>query len=113
MEEAHLATLEQKMSDELAAPGSPGRIEASQFLRSVYYQHRLKQDMSVQHSMIAKARRDEAERREELLQAAKEEKVYAKLKERQRERYLVELERDEQKTTDEIAKNVFLGRTSD
>jgi flagellar FliJ protein len=112
MEEAHLEGLRAKMSHELenlaAAPA--GSVDVARRIHSVYYQHRLNASMVTQQQAVAQAKKREGEKRGELLDADKEEKVFSKLKQRQRERYLLEIDRRYQKETDEIATNVFLRR---
>lgn len=110
MEEAHLDNLHHKMAGELVdLKNAQGRtLDVTRFVRSVYYQQRLLQNMATQEKVIAGAREKEAEKREQLLEASKQEKIFLKLKERQQERYLKDLELRDQKDTDEIAKNVSL-----
>jgi flagellar biosynthesis chaperone FliJ len=115
MEEAHMETLRGRMKQELGrlAAAPLERVDVSDHVRSVYYQHRLSSNMATQQKAIRLAYRQEAIRREELLEAGKEEKMFVKLRERQKVRYLKELDSRNQKETDETAKNVFLkGKTS-
>ena len=109
MEEAHLRMLQEKMERELEelSQSAEGRIDATQRNQSVRYQQRLKGNMTTQTQVISEAVNRESAKREELVDATKEEKKFEKLKGRQEERYLKELDRTEQKDTDEIAKNVF------
>ncbi len=64
--------------------------------------------MGIQEQMILRARSNESKERAELLEAAKQEKIFAKLKEHQREDYHADLERGDQKNTDEIATMQYL-----
>ena len=110
MEEAHLAMLQDKMKQEIddLAREKQYRINMARLSRSVYYQQRLVTNIATQEMVIANARKQEAVKRDRLIAATKEEKTFEKLKERQQERYLIELDHLIQKETDEIAKNVFL-----
>lgn len=110
MEETHLNMLQDRLGKELGdlSAHKKDKISISRLLRSIYYQHRLSTNMAMQRQVISNARKNEAQERAKLLDAAREEKVFEKLKERQCAEYLKELERMGQKETDEIAKNVFL-----
>lgn len=110
LEETHLQNLHDRLENEWNRPaaGQSRPVDVARLQQSVRYQERLQRDMSVQEQMVARARETEDRRREELLVAAKQEKIFVKLKERQQERYLIELDHREQKETDEIATNLFL-----
>ncbi len=105
-----METLHGRMTQELgrlaAAPSE--QVDVSDRIRSVYYQHRLNTNMATQQKAIRLAYRQEALKRDDLLEAGKEEKMFVKLRERQKERYLKDLDGRYQKETDETAKNVFL-----
>lgn len=107
-------TLRGRMTQELGrlSIDQPERVDVSDRIRSVYYQHRLNTNMATQQKAIRLAYRQEALKREDLLEAGKEEKMFVKLRERQKERYLKDLDSRYQKETDETAKNVFLRKKS-
>lgn len=113
MEEAHLAMLHQHLHNEIAALKSQkqDRLNVARLTNSVYYQQRLLSNMATQERVIADAKRKEDIKREKLIEATKEEKTFEKLKERQQDRYLLELDHLLQKENDEISKNVFLRHT--
>ncbi|MFH2055220.1 MAG: flagellar export protein FliJ [bacterium] len=110
VEEAHLESLGQRLEREQQRPraNQDGSLNVSLLQQSVRYQERLKQDQGVQKQMVARARENEARRREELLAAAIKEKVFLKLRERRQDQYHADLERRDQKETDEIAIQQFL-----
>jgi flagellar FliJ protein len=110
LEEAHLASLHERLAGEQRRPAAQSGkvVDVSRLQQSIRYQERLRADMSIQEQMIIRARASEEKRRTELLEAAKQEKIFAKLKEHQRDDYHAELERGDQKDTDEIATMQFL-----
>lgn len=112
MEEAHLAMLQQHLRGEIEALKAQKQkhIDVSRLTRSIYYQQRLLTNMATQERVIVDARSKEEGKRGQLIAATKEEKTFEKLKERQKYRYLVELDQLMQKETDEISKNVFMRR---
>jgi len=114
MEEAHLALLEQRLRDEIAdlAPLKVDRLDVRRLTNSIYFQHRLNTNMASQRKAIASAQRQEAIKRKHLIDAARAEKVFIRLKETQQERYLAELDQHIQKEIDEIAQNTFLQRAA-
>lgn len=59
-----------------------------------------------QRQLLANAEKDVEEKRAKLVEASREEKKYARLKEIRKEEYTRELELALQKETDEFAKNV-------
>jgi flagellar protein FliJ len=110
MEEAHLAMLHQHLHNEMTALQSEkvDRVNVARLTNSVYYQQRLLSNMVTQQRVIVDAKRKEDAKREQLIAATKEEKTFEKLEERQKNRYLVELDQLMQKENDEISKNVFI-----
>jgi flagellar FliJ protein len=110
MEEAHLEMLQQKMRDEVTnlAAGTTQLIDVRHRQRSTQFQQRLVANMKTQEQVIQAAVTKEAAKREDLIEATREEKTFEKLKERQKERYLKEIDLLTQKEIDEIAKNVYL-----
>lgn len=110
MEEAHLELLHSRMTQEIAdlQMHKVEHVDCRRLTQSAYYQQRLIGNMATQRQVIANAKKLEADKRENLIEAAKEEKVFDKLKERQQERYWQEMETLQQKETDEIARNTFL-----
>ena len=110
MEEAHLQLLQSRMTDEISDLQSHKleRVDCRRLTQSTLYQQRLISNMSTQVQIIANAQKIEDKSRDKLIESAREEKVFEKLKERQTERYSQELEVLQQKETDEIARNSFL-----
>jgi flagellar export protein FliJ len=110
MEEAHLIMLQERMRQEISdlAPEKKEYVNITRLSRSVYYQQRLVNNMATQTRVITEALHKEDLKRGELVEATKVEKTFEKLKERQQERYLIELDHTMQKETDEIAKNIFI-----
>jgi flagellar export protein FliJ len=115
MEEAHLAMLQEHLHGEIESLKSQKqeRLNVSRLTRSVYYQQRLLSNMVIQERVIADAKKKEDTKRERLIEATKEEKIFEKLKERQQDRYFVELDRLLQKENDEISKNVYMRRSQE
>jgi flagellar export protein FliJ len=115
MEEAHLAMLHQHLHNEIEALKKQKRdqIDVSRLTRSIYYQQRLLTNMVTQERVIVDARNKEEGKRGQLIAATKEEKTFEKLKERQKYRYLIELDHLMQKENDEISKNVFMRRSQE
>lgn len=110
MEEAHLEMLKERLEDEIndLAPLKVENIDVRRLTNSVYFQQRLNTNMANQRKAIATAKRQESIKRKHLIDAAREEKVYVKLKEKQQERYLQELDQHIQKEIDEIAQTGFV-----
>ena len=69
--------------------------------------HRLKRDKLLGEQMLNVLEKDKTNKRQELLEAARERKKYAKLKEKQQEQYYAEIDKDIAKEADEIAVNSF------
>ncbi len=113
MEEAHQRMLKQKLESEISSLNTVenAQLNIARLGRSVYYRQRLNANMATQTRVIDNARELEKQRRDELIEATKIEKIYQRLKEKQLESYLQELELLQQKETDEIAANV--GRRND
>lgn len=110
MEEAHLQLLQSRMSQEISdlQAHKIEKLDCRRLTQSTLYQQRLIGNMSTQKQVIINAQKLEDSSRERLIESAREEKVFEKLKERQTERYWQELEVLQQKETDEIARNSFL-----
>lgn len=110
MEEAHLAMLNERMQREISdlTQEKKDHVNVTRLSRSIYYQQRLIVNMATQVRVIADAQRKEDIKRDDLLEATKVEKTFVKLKERQQERYLVEMDHLVQKETDEIGRNIFV-----
>ncbi|MBK7091035.1 MAG: flagellar FliJ family protein [bacterium] len=110
MEEAHLELLQSRMSQEISDLQSHKieRVDCRWLTQSAFYQQRLISNMATQKQVISNALKQEELKREKLISAAREEKVFDMLKDRQRERYNRELDDLQQKETDEIARNTFL-----
>ncbi len=110
MEEAHLELLQSRMTQEISdlQTHKVQKIDCRRLSQSAFYQQRLIGNMATQKQVIANAQKQEDLKREKLIGAAREEKVFDKLKERQQERYNRELDNLQQKETDEIARNTFL-----
>lgn len=76
------------------------------------YQYRLKREALGAEELLRALRKTEGQKREALLTAAKNRKVYDTLKERQRERFFREAAALERKEADEIGLNAYrLGRS--
>lgn len=110
MEEAHLELLQSRMSQEISDLQSHkiAQVDCRRLTQSAFYQQRLNSNMATQKQVIINAQKQEDLKREKLISAAREEKVFDMLKDRQRERYNRELDDLQQKETDEIARNTFL-----
>ena len=89
MEEAHLELLQSRMTQEIAdlQTHKVEKIDCRRLSQSAFYQQRLIGNMATQKQVIANAEKQEDLKREKLIGAAREEKVFEKLKERQQERY--------------------------
>jgi flagellar FliJ protein len=112
MEEAHLELLYSRMSQEIEdlQRQKVERVDCRRLTQSAFYQQRLIGNMATQKQVIVNAQKQEDAKREKLIESAREEKVFEKLKERQQDRYWQELDLLQQKETDEIARNTFLQR---
>ncbi len=110
MEEAHLELLHSRMAQEIAQLQAykVAKVDCRRLSQSAFYQQRLIGNMITQQQVIVNAKKSEDAKREKLIESAREEKVFEKLKERQQERYWLELDSLQQKETDEIARNTFL-----
>ena len=108
MEETHQRMLQEKLEQEVTSLRTVenSQLSIARLSRSVYYQQRLTSNMATQAKVIANAVKLEDESRERLVEATRNEKIYQRLKEKQLESYLQDMERLQQKETDEIAGNV-------
>ncbi len=108
MEEAHQQMLQKKMEHEVESLKLPQdtSVTLERHRRSVLYQQKLQANMQTQTKVIANARQFEEQSREQLVEATRNEKIYQRLKEKQLEAYLKELDQLQQKETDEIAANI-------
>lgn len=87
-----------------------GPIRVHQLLATSRYIMKLKRD-TITGAELLSALEGEADRKRELLvEAAKERKIYEKLKERQQVKFFVEAEQHDRKTLDEIAIVTFAYR---
>ncbi|MBD3258131.1 flagellar export protein FliJ [candidate division GN15 bacterium] len=80
-----------------------GKISVAETLLASRYMVRLKKERVAGEEFLEGLKRVEDERRQELLEAAKQRKIYEMLKEKQQERHRRKLEKAEQKDIDEIA----------
>ena len=69
--------------------------------------HKLKRDKLLGEQMLNVLEQDETNKRQELHEAARERKKYAKLKEKQQEHYYAEIDKNIAKEADEIAVNSY------
>ena len=69
--------------------------------------HKLKRDKLLGQQMLKVLEQDETNKRHDLLEAAREKKKYAKLKEKQQGHYYTEIDKNIAKEADEIAVNSF------
>lgn len=112
MEEAHFELLQSRMKQEISdvQDYKVEKVDCRRLTQSAFYQQRLIANMTTQKQVIANAQKLEDGKRDKLIDAAREEKVFDKLKERQQERFRLETEILQQKETDEIAGSTFLQR---
>lgn len=89
---------------------SEGRVTAYRLQVATRYLLKLKRDTLTGEELLKGLERETERRRLRLVDATKEKKIFEKLKERQREKYLVEIETVEKKELDEIATRAYVGR---
>ncbi|MBD3381808.1 MAG: flagellar export protein FliJ [candidate division Zixibacteria bacterium] len=103
-----LENLERELVERLTAEKTSRRDKLDLHHLNLYhgYISQLKFMILNQRQLLANAEKDVEEKREKLVEASREEKKYARLKEIRKEEYTRELELALQKETDEFAKNV-------
>ncbi len=85
-----------------------GNISVAETLVCSRYLVRLKRDRIAGTEFLRGLEREVEKRRQKLVEAAKERKMYELLKEKQKTRHRKEIEKVEQKDLDEISTNTFL-----
>lgn len=89
-----------------------GAIRISDLQVYSRYLHRLKRDSLGAEELLRALRKTEARRREALLEAAKNRKIYETLKDHQREDFYREAEQAAAKDNDEVGLNIFRANRS-
>lgn len=80
-----------------------GRLSVAEMLVYGRYIMKLKRDTLAGREVLKVLRKDESQKRGELLEASQARRVYQKLKERQHDHFLKEASRSESKESDEVA----------
>jgi flagellar FliJ protein len=88
-----------------------GRVSMAEALVCSRYLLRLKRERMAGNELLRGMEREAESRRQKLVEAARERKVYDLLKEKQATRHRHGLEKDEQKALDEVATNNFRRKT--
>ena len=84
-----------------------GTISLAETLLASRYLLRLKREKLAGEELLQGLKRVEEERRQDLLKAARERKIYEMLKEKQQLKHRKEMDKLEQKELDEVATNTF------
>ncbi|MBU0984857.1 MAG: flagellar export protein FliJ [candidate division Zixibacteria bacterium] len=84
-----------------------GKITVAEALVCSRYLTRLKRDRLAGYEILQGLKRKAETRREELVEAARERKIYELLREKQERRHLKEIEDFEQKETNEVAISAY------
>lgn len=84
-----------------------GSLSLAEMLIYSRFFMKLKRDTVTGREILKGLEKDEDKKRRALVQAAKQRKIYEKLKEKQRDKYNAEIELQEKKELDEIATNIF------
>lgn len=87
-----------------------GTIQTPQLLAASRYLVRLKRDTITGSELLRGLERESERKRLMLVQAAKERKIYEKLKERRQAKFNQEVEQHDRKTLDELAVVTFVHR---
>ena len=82
-----------------------GSITVSDLMVYTRYLNKLKRDTLTGREILIGLEKDAEKKRKVLVEASKERKIYEKLKEKQRDKYLKEMTLQEKKENDEIAAN--------
>jgi flagellar FliJ protein len=101
---ARLGSQREVIADAQRAAAS-GTFTSADLLVCSRYLLKLRKDTLIGSELLHGLEREAEKKRKKLVEASRERQVYEKLEERQRERYLKEAARVEQKETDEIAVN--------
>ncbi len=88
-----------------------GRVSMAEALVCSRYLLRLKRERMASSELLRGMEREAESRRQKLVEAARERKVYDLLKEKQQMRHRQGLDKDEQKALDEVATNNFRRQT--
>jgi len=84
-----------------------GSLSLAEMLIYSRYFLKLKRDTVAGREILIGLEKEEDKKRQDLVQASKERKIYDKLKEKQREKYNAEIELTEKKELDEVATNIY------
>ncbi|PWB67861.1 flagellar export protein FliJ [candidate division GN15 bacterium] len=87
-----------------------GRIHTQQLLSASRYLVRLKRDTMTGSELLKGLEREAERKRQLLVQASRERKIYEKLRERQETKFNQEVEQHDRKTLDELAVVTFVHR---
>jgi len=87
-----------------------GTIQTQQLLAASRYLVRLKRDTLTGSELLRGLERESERKRQMLVQAAKERKIYEKLRERQQTKFNQEVEQHDRKALDEMAVVTFVHR---
>ncbi len=87
-----------------------GRIHTHQLLAASRYLVRLKRDTMSGSELLKGLEREAERKRQQLVQASRERKIYEKLRERQEAKFNQEVELHDRKTLDELAVVTFVHR---
>jgi flagellar protein FliJ len=87
-----------------------GPMKAYQVLASTRYLVKLKRDTLMGTELLKGMEREAERKRQALVEASRERKIYEKLKERQRTAFLQDIEQTERKVLDEMAVVTFAHR---
>ncbi len=111
-QQEHLDEIESKRQDTFKHQSErlTGKLSAVQFQMATRYLAKLRMDTLTGKELLRGLEQEAERRRVKLVEATKEKKIFDKLKERQRERYLTELDHTEQKELDELSGNRHLYR---
>ena len=84
-----------------------GSLSLAEMLIYSRYFLKLKRDTVAGREILIGLEKEEDKKRQDLVQASKERKIYDKLKEKQREKYNAVIELTEKKELDEVATNIY------
>jgi len=105
MDTRRLTTMEQHRSKLV------GRVSMAEALVCSRYLLRLKRERVAGSELLRGMEREAEKRRQKLVEAARERKVYELLKDKQQTRHRLDIEKDEQKDLNEVATNNFRRQT--
>lgn len=103
-----LKHLQQARQEELAEKSAAGRLDVGELQRYHEYEKRIEKEIAAQAIRVQQAEMDVEEQRQRLLEAAKEKKIYEKLKEKHHDVYIAETEAEERKLLDDLATSKFV-----